>query len=175
MPHNAVGSIKAGYQQSPTAYKTSYYHLFSLEAGSLFGFPKHSSAAAFWLVMNDRQIKEAWMKIITKQHSFWLLRMLEMTFLSFSISNFFLGEHFLRPSRGKEFSWPFHWAQTHKTASAAAWGKRYQNPWECYYITLDSLPLHPPSNSSPLQQGFHKITTWHQLLNFFLITFSVKP
>lgn len=36
MPHNAVGSIKAGYQQSPTAYKTSYYHLFSLEAGSLF-------------------------------------------------------------------------------------------------------------------------------------------
>lgn len=175
MPHNAVGSIKAGYQQSPTANKTSHYHLFSLEAGSLFWvsqtFLSSSILTGHEWQENQRGVDENY----NKTALFLMLRMLEMTFLSFSISNFFRGEHFLRPSRGKEFSWPFHWAQTHKTASAAAWGKSYQNPWECYYITLDSLPLHPPSNSSPLRQGFHKITTWHQLLNFFLITFSVKP
>lgn len=175
MPHNAVGSIKAGYQQSPTAYKTSHYHLFSLEAGSLFWvsqtFLSSSILTGHEWQANQRGVDENY----NKTALFLILRMLEMTFLSFSISNFFRREHFLRPSRGKEFSWPFHWAQTHKTASAAAWGKSYQNPWECYYIALDSLPLHPPSNSSPLRQGFHKITTWHQLLNFFLITFSVKP
>lgn len=163
MPHNAVGSIKAGYQQSPTAYKTSHYHLFSLEAGSLFWvsqtFLSSSILTGHEWQANQRGVDENY----NKTALFLMLRMLEMTFLSFSISNFFLGEHFLRPSRGKEFSWPFHWAQTHKTASAAAWGKRVTKPLGMLLYNT-RLPTPPPpfqQQSSParVSQNYYVAST----------------